>query len=81
MTSPRSNFTRKYRKEFVPLDQLHKELVDTEPVNLTEIWETIYERHGKGFADGAIAEMEKQEDKRVKNFGVVKQKAVQPTLL
>ena len=85
MHSKKSTFFTKFRRQMVPIDVIDWEIKEDQPhgqyaQRQRELYETIYERNGKAFADYAISDIERQEDKRVLTFGQVKQKVKQPEL-
>jgi hypothetical protein len=87
LTSERSTFFRKHRRHCIDIDLLDKDVSDDAPPGYynqqqKELYERLFER-GEKFALATIAEIERQEEKRIKEFDEpkkVKQKTEQPQL-
>lgn len=74
MHSTKSTFWSRFRRQSLPIDALDWDIADEAPPGQynalqRELYETIYDRHGKGFADYQFLEIEKQEEQRIANFG------------
>lgn len=74
MHSTKSTFWTRFRRQSLPIDALDWDMPDDAPPGQynalqRELYETIYDRHGKQFADYQFLEIERQESLRIANFG------------
>ena len=69
--SDKSTFYTRYRRKFQPIESIPANLKEIESYKdrERELYESLYIRHGKAFADYSFRDIERQEDLRVGDFG------------
>jgi hypothetical protein len=80
LMSPRSPFSRKYRKVFIELPSWVKAIPDdcTEMNSMVEDYNRLVIKGGNGFAAAVWEEIERQEAKRLEQYGDEKPKNATP---
>ena len=71
LMSEKSTFYTRYRRSFSPLEHLPPDLHAPERYQdrQRELYDTIYIRNGRAFAEYAFNEVDRMEDERVINYG------------
>ena len=75
LMSEKSTFYTRYRRQFLPIEALDFDQPDDAPPGQysrlqRELYETIYDKRGKGFADYMVRDIERQELERIKKYGL-----------
>ena len=72
MTSPRSNFARKYRRGFVELENCTFDLTEPEDYHQRQkaLFETLVVQRGKEFAYLAMAGLDKEAENHVRDENI-----------